>query len=86
VFKIIILTNTFYLSLGQVLDGSGECWGSWSQPQWHPRLVEYAGVTGPAYTFDHYAVAPDAVNRDDREFNNKAERVKQELWVSLTIM
>jgi hypothetical protein len=51
-----------------------------------PRLVEYAGVTGPAYTFDHYAVAPDRVDRDDREFNNKVEWVKQELWVSLTIM
>jgi hypothetical protein len=51
-----------------------------------PRLVEYAGVTGPAYTFDHYAVAPDAVDRDNQEFNNKAERVKQELWVSLNIM
>jgi hypothetical protein len=25
-----------------------------------PRLVEYAGVTSSAYTFDHYAVAPDA--------------------------
>jgi hypothetical protein len=23
-----------------------------------PELVEYAGVTGPDYTFDHYAVAP----------------------------
>jgi hypothetical protein len=23
-----------------------------------PRLVEYAGVTGLAYTFNHYAVAP----------------------------
>jgi hypothetical protein len=44
-----------------------------------PGLAEYAGVTGPAYTFDHYAVAPDAVDRDDREFNNKAEWVKQEL-------
>jgi hypothetical protein len=49
----------------------------------YPRLVE---VTGPAYTFNHYAVAPDAVDRDGREFNNKAEWVKQELWVSLTIM
>jgi len=48
-----------------------------------PGLVEYAGVTSPAYTFDHYAVAPDAVDRDGRQFNNKAERVKQELWVSL---
>ncbi|KAL5647207.1 hypothetical protein ACJX0J_041562, partial [Zea mays] len=45
-----------------------------------PGLVEYAGVTSPAYTFDHYAVAPDAVDRDGRQFNNKAERVKQELW------
>jgi hypothetical protein len=51
-----------------------------------PGLVEYAGVTGPTYTFDHYAVAPDAVDRDGWEFNNKAERVKQELWVSLSIM
>jgi hypothetical protein len=49
-------------------------------------LVEYAGVTGLAFTFDHYAVAPDAVDRDDREFSNKAERVNQELWVSLSIM
>jgi hypothetical protein len=48
--------------------------------------VEYAGVTGPTFTFDHYVVAPDTVDRDDREFNNKAERVKQELWVSLSIM
>jgi hypothetical protein len=51
-----------------------------------PGLVEYAGVMSPAYTFDHYAVAPDAVDRDVQEFNNKAERVKQELWVSLSIM
>jgi hypothetical protein len=50
-----------------------------------PGLVEYAGVTGPSYTFDHYVVAPDAVDRDDREFNNKAARVKQELWVSVGV-
>jgi hypothetical protein len=50
-----------------------------------PGLVEYAGVTGPA-TFDHYVVALDAVDRDGREFNNKAKRVNQELWVSLSIM
>ena len=30
-----------------------------------PGLVEYARVTDPAYTFDHYAVAPDVVDRDD---------------------
>jgi hypothetical protein len=49
-------------------------------------VVEYAGVMGPAYTFDYYAVAPDAVDRDGREFNNKVEQVKQELWLSLSIM
>jgi hypothetical protein len=43
-------------------------------------------VTGLAYTFEHYAVAPDAIDQDDREFNNKAERVKQDLWVSLPIL
>jgi hypothetical protein len=39
-------------------------------------------VTGPTYSFNHYVVAPDAVDRDDRLFNNKVERWKQELWVS----
>jgi hypothetical protein len=43
-------------------------------------------VTGLTYTFDHKVIAPDAVDRDGREFNNKAERVKQELWISLTIL
>jgi hypothetical protein len=42
-------------------------------------LVEYAGVTGPVYTFDHYAVAPDAVDWDGREFNNKAEMALNEV-------
>ena len=48
-----------------------------------PSLVEYTGVMGPAYSFDHYAAAPDAVDRVRRVFNNKMEQVKQELWVSL---
>jgi hypothetical protein len=48
-----------------------------------PGLVEYVGVTGLAYTFNHYVVASNAVHQDDREFNKKAERVKQEMWVSL---
>jgi hypothetical protein len=46
-------------------------------------MVEYAGKTEPAYTFDHYAVAPDAEDLLHREFRNKAERVREELWVSL---
>jgi hypothetical protein len=50
-----------------------------------PGLVEYARVTGVAYIFDHYAIASDAVDRDGREFNNKAKQVKQELWVSLLL-
>ena len=56
------------------MDGFGLCWGSSSPPppnnilgllcrEHFPGLVEYAGVTGPAFTFDHYAVAPDAVDR-----------------------
>ena len=48
-----------------------------------PGLVEYTRVTGPTYSFDHYATAPDAVDQAHRVFNNKAEQVKQELWVSL---
>ena len=48
-----------------------------------PSRVEYAGVTGLAYLFDHYAAAPDATDRARRVFNNKAEQVRQELWVSL---
>jgi len=48
-----------------------------------PGLVEYAGVTGPAYSFDHYVAAPDAEGRDSKAFNNKAEPVRAELWVSL---
>ena len=38
------------------------------------------------YVMHIVAVAPDAVDRDGREFNNKAERVKQEMWVILSIM
>jgi hypothetical protein len=37
----------------------------------------------PAYTFDYYAVADDARDLVGRQFPNKAELVKAELWVSL---
>jgi hypothetical protein len=33
------------------------------------RIVEYGGVMGSAYSFDYYAIGPDAVDRDDRKFN-----------------
>jgi hypothetical protein len=42
-----------------------------------PGLVDYAGKREPAYTFDHYANAPDA------EAENKMVRVKRDFWVSL---
>jgi hypothetical protein len=86
-FKLI-----YKLILRQVLEGFGECRGHGRNPngilnllcrEHFPGLVEYAGVMCPTYSFDHYAFALDAVDRDDMQFNNKAERVKQELWVSL---
>ena len=45
--------------------------------QHFPGIVTYASKMEPAYSFDHYAIAPDA------EYPNKAARVKAELWVSL---
>jgi hypothetical protein len=38
---------------------------------------------GPSLHLRSLCRRPDAVDWDDREFNNKAEPVKQELWVSL---
>ncbi|XP_066392147.1 uncharacterized protein [Miscanthus floridulus] len=45
-----------------------------------PALVDWAGVVEPAYTFEHYASAPDARDREGRKFDNKAQRVVKELW------
>jgi hypothetical protein len=42
-----------------------------------PGIVQYQGRNELAYTFSHYAEA------DDDEYDNKAERVKAEFWVSL---
>lgn len=38
----------------------------------------------PAWTWTHYQNAPDTHDRDGRCFESKAERVKTELWVSLS--
>jgi hypothetical protein len=46
-------------------------------------LVQFVGNEEPPYTFAHYAAAPDARDLLGREFPNKAEWVKAELWVSL---
>jgi hypothetical protein len=40
-----------------------------------PGLIEYAKMTGPVYSFDHYIVAPDAIDRDGKELFNKVEQV-----------
>ena len=45
--------------------------------QQFPGIVMYASKTEPAYSFDHYAVAPDA------EYPNKTARMKTEFWVIL---
>jgi hypothetical protein len=42
-----------------------------------PGLVDYARKGESAYTFDHYANAPDA------EADNKVVLVKRDFWVSL---
>jgi hypothetical protein len=48
-----------------------------------PGLVQFGRKEEPPYRFAHYANAPDARDLLSREFPNKAERVKVELWVSL---
>ena len=45
--------------------------------QHYSGLVDYASSREPAWTFDHYAAAPDV------GYPNKAERVKAKFWVSL---
>jgi hypothetical protein len=49
-----------------------------------PGLVNFAGGVEPAYTFEHYISALDTQDQDGRKFDNKAERVTKELWVSLS--
>jgi len=49
-----------------------------------PGLVHIGGRYEPAWTWEHYAHAPDQLDRDGRCFDNKAERVKAELWVSIS--
>jgi hypothetical protein len=74
------------------LEGFGECKGHDRNPnnilgflcrEHFPGFVEYAKVTGLACSYNHYAVAPDAVDRDDKQFSNKVDREKQEMLVSL---
>ncbi|CAO2180939.1 unnamed protein product, partial [Urochloa humidicola] len=45
-----------------------------------PGMVMHASKYEPAYTFQHYYSAEDQVDPLNRVFDNKAERVKHELW------
>ena len=49
-----------------------------------PDLVHIGGRYEPAWMWEHYAHAPDQLDRENRCFDNKAERVKAELWVSIS--
>lgn len=49
-----------------------------------PGMVQHAGKYEPAFHFEHYYSAPDQQDTLGRVYNNKAERVKAELWVSLS--
>ena len=47
-------------------------------------LVQFDGTIETANMWAHYATVPDAPDRDGRVFADKAQRVKAELWVSLS--
>jgi len=49
-----------------------------------PCLVQFGGTIVSANTWAHYATIPDAPDRDDKVFADKAQRVKAKLWVSLS--
>ena len=45
--------------------------------------MDIAGVHQPASSWEHYIAKPDAPDEEGRAFDNKAQRVLSELWVSL---
>ena len=49
-----------------------------------PGLVQFGGTIEPTYTWAHYAAVHNAPDRDGRVFIDKVQRVKAELWVSLS--
>ncbi|GJN28718.1 hypothetical protein PR202_gb16875 [Eleusine coracana subsp. coracana] len=53
---------------------AGEIW------RHYPGLVVHGQVTEPANTWNDYIACPDARDLEGRIFNNKAERVVNELW------
>ncbi|GJN40565.1 hypothetical protein PR202_gb29796 [Eleusine coracana subsp. coracana] len=51
-----------------------------TEEQHYPGLVVQVQVTEPANTWNDYIACPDARDLEGRIFNNKAERVVNELW------
>nr|CAB3472403.1 unnamed protein product [Digitaria exilis] len=51
------------------------------RPEHFPGMVQDAGKYEPTFHFKHYYSAPDQRDTLGRAYNNKAERVKAELWV-----
>ena len=49
----------------------------------YPGVIQVGQGEVVATTWEHYIHAPDALDMDSRIFNNKAQRVVEELWVSL---
>ena len=49
----------------------------------YPECIEIDGRLQPASAWEHYIQAIDRPDREGRCFASKAERVLQELWVSL---
>ena len=51
-----------------------------------PGVVTIPGnAAEPAYTWNHYKHAEDFADTNGRLFGNKAERVKAELWVIISV-
>jgi hypothetical protein len=49
----------------------------------YPGVIQVGQGQVVATTWEHYIHAQDALDLDSRIFQNKAERVVEELWVSL---
>ena len=50
----------------------------------YPSRMQIAGQLQPASSWEHYIAAEVRRDREGREYPNKAQRVLNELWVSLT--
>ena len=49
----------------------------------YPGYMEIAGVLQPASSWEHHIAAMDTPDTESMVYENKAQRVLNELWVSL---